>query len=192
MASCRKSIGAVASCRRSVSLEHHIFTEAGWKKVLSVKHPTLRISITTDENDYKTFGYLFKPIHRRTITVVVDSGAQSCLWSRRECIESGFRITDLIPVSHNMKSANLSPISIDGAILLRLNGRTADNIIIEAAVMVYISPDANTFYLSMEAMVQLRIVPKTFPQVGAAWIDTHTRSVLSRRFVRILPHHAAA
>ena len=180
MASCRKSIGALASCRRSVSLEHHIFTEAGWKKALSVKHPTLRISITTDENDYKTFGYLFKPIHRRTITVVVDSGAQSCLWSRRECIESGFRITDLIPVSHNMKSANRSPISIDGAILLRLSGRTADNIIIEAAVMVYVSPDANTFYLSMEAMIQLRIVPKTFPQVGAAWIDTqHTISAVS-------------
>ena len=65
-----------------------------------------------------------------------------------------------------MKSANRSPISIDGAILIRLSGRTADNRVIEAAVMVYISPDANTFYLSMEAMIQLQIVPSSFPQVG--------------------------
>ena len=74
------NIGAVSSCRRSVPLEHHIFTEAGWKRALSLKHPTLRLTITTDENDYKTFGYMFKPI-RRTVTIVVDSGAQSCLWS---------------------------------------------------------------------------------------------------------------
>ena len=152
--------------RKSVLLEHHIFTEAGWKKALSIKHPTLRLSMTTHEDDYGTFGYLFKPIFKQTITVVVDSGAMLCLWSRRGCLESGFKMKDLIPVVCNMKSANRSPISIDGAILIRLSGRTADNRVIEAAVMVYISPDANTFYLSMEAMIQLQIVPSSFPQVG--------------------------
>ena len=74
---------------------------------------------------------------------------------------------DLIPVIHKMKSANRSPISIDGAIILRMSGKTADNRVIEAAAIVYISPDATTFYLSMEVMMQLRIINKTFPQVGA-------------------------
>ena len=142
-----------------------------------MKHPTLRLSITTDENDYRTFGYLFKAIYKQTITVVVDSGAMSCLWSRRGCIECGFKMNDLIPVIHNMKSANRSPISIDGAILLRISGRTADNRIIEAAVMVYISPDANAFYLSMEAMIQLRIVPASFPQIGAADVQPMVSAV---------------
>ena len=66
-----------------------------------------------------------------------------------------------------MKSANRSPITIDGAVILRLSGRTADNQLIEAAAIVYISPDASTFYMSMEVMIQLRIIPKTFPQMGA-------------------------
>ena len=73
----------------------------------------------------------------------------------------------MIPVVHRMKSANRSPITIDGAVILRLSGRTADNQLIEAAAIVYISPDTNTFYLSMEVMIQLRIIPKTFPQMGA-------------------------
>ena len=34
--------------------------------------------------------------------------------------------------------------------------------------MVYISPDSKRFYLSREAMVQLEIVPKDFPKIGAA------------------------
>ena len=112
------------------------------------------------------------PKPKQTITVVVDSGAQSCLWSRQECLKFGFSMNDLIPVVHKMKSANCSPIRIDGAIILRMSGRTPDGSEVEAAAIEYISPDAATFYLSMEVMVQLGIIPKTFPQVGAA-VDRH-------------------
>ena len=162
--------------RKPIELEHHIFSETGWAKATSFKHPTIRLTITTDVSDYATFGYVFKRIQKQTVTVVVDSGAQSCLWSREECLSCGFRLTDLIPVLHTMKSANRSSISIDGAIILRLSGRTADNHELEAAAIVYISPDATTFYLSMEVMMQLRIIPKSFPQVGAA---LNTRSHVS-------------
>ena len=55
-------------------------------------------------------------ISPRVVDVVVDSGAQSCLWSRREFIKCGFDIEDLIPVNHSMKAANAAPITIDGAI----------------------------------------------------------------------------
>ena len=162
------TIAASIGCRRPVCLEHHIFTESGWKKATSFKHPTLQLTISTDENDYRAFGYPFKQIENRTITVVVDSGAQSCLWSRQECFNCGFTMSDLIPVAHKMKSANRSPISIDGAIIAKLSSVTTDNQLIVAAAIVYISPDANTFYLSMEVMIQLKIIHKTFPQVGSA------------------------
>ena len=148
------TIAASIGCRRPVCLEHHIFTESGWKKATSFKHPTLQLTISTDENDYRAFGYPFKQIENRTITVVVDSGAQSCLWSRQECFNCGFTMSDLIPVAHKMKSANRSPISIDGAIIAKLSSVTTDNQLIVAAAIVYISPDANTFYLSMEVMIR--------------------------------------
>ena len=35
--------------------------------------------------------------------------------------------------------------------------------------MVYISPDSKHFYLSKEAMVQLGVISKDFPKVGAAF-----------------------
>ena len=108
------------------------------------------------------------PKPKQSITVVVDSGAQSFLWSRQECLKFGFTMNELIPVVHKMKSANRSPICIDGAIILRMSGVAPDGSLIEAAAIVYISPDAATFYLSMEVMVQLRIIHETFPQVGAA------------------------
>ena len=75
-------------------------------------------------------------------------------------------MNELIPVVHKMKSANCSPIYIDGAIILRISGVAPDGSwidgsLIEATDTVYISPDAATLYLSMEVMVQLRIIHKS-------------------------------
>ena len=78
-----------------------------------------------------------------------------------------------------MKAANRAPISIDGAIFLRLSGADSRGEIVEAAVMAYVSPDANNIYFSREAMIQLRIIDESFPQVGA----THVKRILSFRHI---------
>ena len=82
-------------------------------------------------------------------------------------------MADLIKVHHTMEAANAAPIKIDGAILLRLSGKNDKDEEIQAAVMVYISPDSKKFYLSREAMVQLGVIGHDFPQVGAAF-STHS------------------
>ena len=61
-----------------------------------------------------------------------------------------------------MEAANAAPIIIDGAIILRLSGKNEKDEEVQAAVMVYVSPDSKRFYLSQEAMAG-------FPQVGAAF-----------------------
>jgi hypothetical protein len=76
---------------------------------------------------------------------------------------------DIIPVHHTMKAANTAPISTDGAILLKLSGRSEHGEAVKAAVMTYISPDTDSFFLSKEAMIQLRIILHDFPQLGAAF-----------------------
>ena len=44
--------------------------------------------------------------------------------------------------------------------------------------MVYISPDANTFFLSREAMVQLGIISTGFPRIGEALsIDSNCQAI---------------
>ena len=150
-----------------VVLDHHIFTPTGWSKVSTLRHPQLRIRITTQKSDYDRMNARHPTIAPKFIDVVVDSGAQSCLWSWKEFIANGFSMKDLIPVRHTMRAANRASINIDGAILLRLSGNSADGSNYEAAAMVYISPDAKSFFLSKDVMVQLGIISRSFPQIGA-------------------------
>ena len=149
-------------------LNHHIFTTDGWQRASTLAHPSLRLRVATNGDDYLKFGIPHPRIHPKHIDVIVDSGAQSCLWSRRDFLRCGFSENDLIPVHHAMKAANTAPITIDGAVFIRLSGKSRDDREVEAAVVVYISPDARSFFLSREAMVQLGIVSQDFPQLGAA------------------------
>ena len=58
---------------------------------------------------------------------------------------------DLIEVDQRMEVANRASIKIDGAILVRFCGMNDTGQLMEAVVMVYISPDSKQFYLSNEA-----------------------------------------
>ena len=151
----------------AVVMEHHVFAETGWKNVQSPSHPTLSLRLSVDASDYAQFGYKCPEITPTKVKVIVDSGAQSVLWSRREYLSAGFTMNDLIPVKHNMKAANGVNIQIDGAVLIRLSGKLISGDPISCAVMAYVSPDANYLYLSKEAMIQLRIIDPEFPKIGA-------------------------
>ena len=153
---------------QNVYLDHHIFTEDGWRRAQSFDHPRLRLQLSTDIDAYMNFKVKPPPQIKRDENVVADSGAQSCLWSRGIFLNHGYRMSDLIPVKHSMKAANSAPISIDGAIILKLEGYGLNNEKISASVMTYISPDAKALYLSKEALIQLQVIPKDFPKVGSA------------------------
>ena len=65
----------------------------------------------------------------------------------KECLNAGFAKEDLIPVSFSLSAANKSYMENVGAILVRLDGTK-----FSCAAMVYISPSADEFFLSLEAM----------------------------------------
>ena len=177
---CAQSIDdQVSPSINAVTLDHHIFTADGWQRASALSHPSLRLRITTCQEDYDKFGITYPRIQPKHIDVVVDSGAQSCLWSRRSFLRSGFTQKDLIPVRHRMKAANTAPITIDGAILIRLSGVTNGGDNVETAVMAYISPDTDNFYLSRASMVQLGIIDRSFPQLGAAPTHTHESNAVT-------------
>ena len=64
---------------------------------------------------------------------------------------------------------------VDVPIIVRLSGTTKHGDHVEAAVMTYISPDTDNFYLSRESMIQLGIIDRDFPQLGAAQ-QSHTHN----------------
>ena len=61
--------------------------------------------LTTDKLDLEQFNARFPKIQPKYVDVVVDSGAQSCLWSRSAFLKRGFCKDDLIPVSQSLRDA---------------------------------------------------------------------------------------
>ena len=152
-----------------VNLFHHIFTAGQWKTARFQDHPRVNLTVSTNEADYLAFGRKNTSIKPFIVSAMVDSGAQSCLWSLKDFLSAGFAESDLLQVSVDLVAANRSPINVAGALILRLQGRAKDSDKeYTCASMVYVSKDANGFYLSCEAMVDLCIVPSNFPSIGAA------------------------
>ena len=152
----------------AIMLDHHIFdSKQGWREAESMHHPVLKLRLTTDDSDYFHMGAECPRIATSHIEVVTDTGAQSCLWSRDKFLQCSFHTSDLIPVKRTMRAANREKIQIDGEILIRLSGTDNVGRTHTAPVMAYVSPDTQKFYLSREALIQLGIISKDFPQIGA-------------------------
>ena len=132
-----------------------------------MQHPTLRLRLTTSKADYDHIGSPFPHVAPSHITVVTDTGAQSCLWSRRDFYRCGFQLSDLIPIKRTMFAANREKIDIDGAIFIRLSGTDHHGNTHTAPVMVYVSPSTERFYLSRDALILPGVISKNFPQVGS-------------------------
>ncbi len=158
----------VASEVNEVVLDHHIFDSVdGWRKAESMPHPTLRLRVSTDPSDYQQLSIPCPQIMPSYTTTVTDTGAQSNLWGLDGFYASGFQDSDLRPVRRSIHAANKEEIEIVGAVFLRLTGIADDGTQHTAAVMVYITPCTSKFFLSREALIQLRVIPKNFPKVGS-------------------------
>ena len=127
--------------KQPIMLDHLIFTDKnGWKAAESMRHPTLQLRLTTDLDDYIRIGPTYPKITPTHVSVVTDTGAQSCLWSLQDFYRCGFKKSDLLPVKRTLLAANKEKICIDGAILVRLSGVDKNGCTHTAPVMVYISP----------------------------------------------------
>ncbi|XP_066936345.1 uncharacterized protein [Clytia hemisphaerica] len=145
--------------QQSPPIDHLIFSENSWKKMQSMKHRTLQLTASITPDDYYSLGRDPPTIKPTNVEVATDTGAQSCLWDLQNFLKCGFKETDLIPVRHKLLAANKEKIPVVGAILLRLSG--------------------NSFSWNYDALIQLKVIPKDFPCVGAATtvenasIETH-------------------
>lgn len=80
----------------------------------------------------------------------------------------GFTKDDLIPIDISLMAANKSSITVEGTARVRLEGIAPDGSKQSCATMVYISKQAQGFFLSLENMMDLGIVPKDFPAIKPA------------------------
>ena len=157
-----------ATTQLPIELPHHVFKNGQWCANNAKPHPSIRLTAFTRQKDYEFFGLKHVAMKTQDVDAVTDSGAQVCLWGWSACSRAGFRRKDLIATKQRLNGVNKKKIRIYGAILLRMYGMTEDGERITCVVMVYVSPDVTNFYLSEEAMLQLKIIPQNFPHVGSA------------------------
>ena len=131
--------------RQSVVLGHHIFDSDKWSTLKNESHPSLRLAVSVEESDYAAFGMKSPKITSHEADVVTDTGAQACLLPRKDLHKYGLMRSDLLKVKHTLHAANRTPITIDGALLLRLHGHDDQGTIHSCGIMAYVSPEANSF-----------------------------------------------
>ena len=119
---------------------------------------TMKLTLSVRTNDYKSFSVKHPNVGSMTILAKLDTCVQSCLWSLNECLDAGFSRHDLIPVNFTLSAANMSRIDIVSALLVRLEGVLQDGTKVSCATMVYVSPSAHDFFLSLEAKLDLGLV----------------------------------
>lgn len=163
--STKQTIDLSCSSQNSIASPHNIFSKGEWRRSNFKDHPRVELLLSVLSSDYRQFGKRCPKVAPTKITALADTCAQSCLWSLREFESLGFTIDDLIPVNVNLNAANKSPITIEGAARVRLQGIASDGSKQSCAAMVYVSRQAEGFYLSFETMIDLGIVPKDFPAI---------------------------
>ena len=152
-------------------LDHMLFYfKSGWKRIESMKHPTLKLTVSVGQSCYREINPSPPNVKPSSVTVVTNTGAQSCLWGFSGFLRCGFNTKDLIPVKHTLYAANKEKMDVLRDILIRLNGTTGNGDLKNAAIMAYVSPNTQRLYLSQEgeAWIQLGLITRYFPRIGSA------------------------
>ena len=148
-------------------LAHHIFTKHGWRKARLRAHPTVPLTISLAEpghagnrNRGNAQGI------QAEVPAIADTGAQSDLWSLDSFLACGFSQEDLQPISLSLSAANRSPISIEGAFFAKLATQDPSGKTASCYSMVYVSRSVQSMYLSYESLLNLGLLPRTFPSIN--------------------------
>ena len=131
-------------------------------------HPTLTLRISVDVDAYTKRKKQSPPWRSASISVIADSGAQTCLMGLQILKKLGLHQKHLTHVSKRIFAANNEEIHVLGAIFLKLSGLNGRGKEVATSAIVYVTDSANRFYLSRAALEQLGVISPDFPKIGAA------------------------
>ena len=111
---------------KSLTLDHHVYTNMTnrWVKQSSKPQPFISVLARTSRDDYNQLGFTLIPNPACVkVSVMPDTGCQSCLAGMSFLRRLGLLQSHLIPVNLKMSAANKSKITILGAAIVRFCGR---------------------------------------------------------------------
>ena len=139
-----------------------------WVKKPSAPQPTLALYVTHYPSGTRMLGHptsLRRPTNAVLISVVADTGCQSCLAGVNLLQKLGLTERVLNKTRLQMSAANGNKLDIIGAMALQLS-TSASHGSTETRQIVYICRDTRDFFLSRGACVDLGMVSHNFPDVG--------------------------
>ena len=105
---------------------------------------------------------------------MADTSCQSSLIGFKQIQRLGLTKRDLINVNVRIHAANNQAIKILGAAILRITGIGRDGRQRETRQFSYVTNEADKFFLSKNACIDLGLVSETFPTIGETNASTTT------------------
>ena len=158
-----------ANSKPSVTLDHHLYDQLTdtWTRQSSKPQPFINITASISPSDYSALGFPTTVTPKSTtLSVMADTGCQSCLAGIKAINRLGVTSKDLIPVTMRMHAANNAGINILGAVILRLSGESPSGQRLETRQLVYVTDSSDRVFLSREACTDLGMLPRQFPTIG--------------------------
>lgn len=152
-----------------ISMSHHVHKNMidKWVKEPSQPQPCISITAATLKEDYQALGIKPPSICKSvSVSVIPDTGCQSCMAGLEFLSYLGVPRTSLIPVRLKMSAANKTDIAILGAVVVEFSGYSLVGKPYATRQFVYITDATNRVYLSKEACADLGMISEHFPQIG--------------------------
>ena len=145
------------------SLRHHTHCKSvGWQRRTPRDKPYVKLAVEFDENAARALDMIIPDTAIQSVTTqgMADTGASVCMADNQVIKRMGLDTTHLTKCSMELTSADKSSIRILGAIPVVITDISSG---LKSSQILYISNNASSLLLSLEACIDLHIVPDTFP-----------------------------
>ena len=86
-----------ARAQQAIVVSNYIFDgTSGWKQAASMPHPIVKLRVSIDASDYSHLRLKHPNLSPTTLSIVADTGAQSCLMGKKVLDRLGLNTSDLV------------------------------------------------------------------------------------------------
>ena len=145
-------------------LKHHVFNGKTWEQRRARPKPTVSLVTSVSLESYDELGVRRPRVLGDKVSTpfMTDTGASVSVARMQYARSLGIREDDLLAADIEVVSADGSPISVKGSVLVEVSGAGCTT-----REQVYICGGTKGCLLSLEACMALGIVPTTFPTPGS-------------------------
>ena len=161
----------------TLPLPHHVHdVVSGWHPTRPRDSPTIMVTFSVDKRSYAELGlnppkYLqsaHNPGRSSSKPAVADTGAQLTVVPYSLLANLKIKPDTIFPLDTSINGASEVPIMVDGGILLRVTAfDTKTSTVKHSLQLAYVSRHVRVPYLSLNACIDLGLVPADFPSVGS-------------------------